>query len=255
MAEAGKPGSVSTLPVVSSGELLPPRGKDAEAVYGPARFDRADRYHAQRVALGRAQLLNLLLAATVLALLGGLLYHASRTHIRPYVVEVDRHGEALAFGPAAEMADPDRRMILHALTLWIVHARTVTIDRTLERREILAAYAYTGGRAVALLNAWFKRHPPFARAERETVSVDVESLLAADETNRRFRLQWTETVRNPAGALLREELWQALVTLEVHPPAAVEEVLSNPLGIRVTDFDWQRLTTPGEKDGPRPDAR
>lgn len=233
-----EPSSVVTLPARSSGELRSPDGSP----YREARFDRADLYAATRKALRRSLLLNVILGALTLLLAAGFLHHANRSKLVPYVVEVDRHGKAVAFGPAEELGDPDRRMILHALSLWVRLSRTVTLDRVELRRRLEEAYAYTGGRAVALLNGWYQRHPPFARAQEETVSVaEIDSILAVGEEEGTFRIQWTEEIRKPSGALVRKEVWQAVAQVEVDPPEAIEEVLINPLGIRVVDFDWQRL--------------
>lgn len=99
---------------------------------------------------------------------------------------------------------------------------------------------------MGLLNDWYRRHPPFARLEEETVAVaEIDSVLSLGEGEERFRVQWTEEIRRPGGEWVGRELWQALVTVAVEPPEAIEEVLVNPLGVRVVDFDWQRLKEQG----------
>lgn len=234
--------SVTTLPTVASGEM---RSSDGSP-YREVRFERADLQAERARALRRTQILCIALTALAALLGGGLLYHANRSKLVPYVVEVDRHGAAAAFGPAEELIEPDRRMIVHVLGLWVRSTRTVTLDRVELRRQLERAYAHTGGRAVGLLNEWYRRHPPFARLEEETVSVaEIDSVLSMGESEERFRVQWSEEVRRPGGALVRRELWQALVTVAVDPPEAIEEVVVNPLGIRVVDFDWQRLKEQG----------
>ena len=235
---AARGSSVTTLPAAASGEL---RSGDGSP-YREVRFERSNLQAERARALRRAQVLSIALVALAALLGGGLLHHANRSKLVPYVVEVDRHGAAAAFGPAEELIEPDRRMIVHVLGLWVRSARTVTLDRVELRRQLERAYAHTGGRAVGLLNDWYRRHPPFVRLEEETVSVaEIDSVLSMGESEERFRVQWTEEIRTPGGALVRRELWQALVTVAVDPPEAIEEVVVNPLGIRVTDFDWQRL--------------
>jgi type IV secretion system protein VirB5 len=226
-----------TLPVLTTRELAEAGGSP----YPQARFDRGDLYASLRRSLRRSLGLNVLLAVLALGLTAGLLHHAGRSKIVPYVVEVDRHGDAVALGPAAEMADPDRRLVVHTLALWVHRTRTATADRALQRKLLEGAYALSAGRALTLLNAWYQDHPPLARTAEETATVsDIESVLAAG-TPDHWRLQWSEEIRNPAGHLLRREVWQALVEVEIQPPRRLEEVLANPLGIRVVDFDWQRI--------------
>lgn len=236
---------LTTLPTRASGELASAGG----SAYREHRFLRYDLVGELRRSLRWALGVALVLALLASGLAVGLYVYAQRSKLIPYVVEVDRHGAAVAFGPAEELEAPDRRMLLHAISLWVRSARTITRDRPALRERLERAYAYTGGRAVELLSDWYRRHPPFARAEHETVSVaEIDSILATGEVRpgqgpRSFRVQWTEAIYDPGGHLEETQTWQALVELEVDPPEEIEEVLDNPLGIRVVDFDWQRLET------------
>ncbi len=232
---------LETLPVLSDPELE----AAAEDPYAQVRFERHDETAKRQEALRRTQWAVLGLVLILGVLIAALLHASREAKVIPYVVEVDRHGNAVASGPATEMPEVDRRLIVHHLVLWITRARTVTRDSGLQRREILEAYELTGGRAVGLLNDWYRETKPFARAESQTITVtvdDVESLLALDSSLDRWRIQWTETRRSASGAQLGTELWQALVTVEVDPPERLEEVHANPLGVFVTDFDWTRIS-------------
>lgn len=208
--------------------------------YPAVRFERAGRTAELGRALRRTQLLAAVFALLALLAVGGLVGLAGRGEIRPYLVGVDAHGEAVALGPAEELSHPDRRLIVHALGRWLRATRTVSSDRALMRELLEEGYALTGGRAVVLLNEHFRAHPPFARAERETVTLEVESVLSLSD-DLHWRLQWSETVTHPGGARIRREAWQGLATVEITPPRTVEEVRRNPLGIRVVDFDLTRL--------------
>lgn len=228
-----------TLPTASSRDH---RGRGAgEHPYLDARRLRAHAYLDLAKSLANYRILAALLLAANLALTGGLLAQSRRTRITPYVVHLDQHGQAVAFRPADRLADPGRALRVHELSRWVRNVRTVTLDRAVQRHMVLTAYAYSGGRAVALLNSWFRAEPPFARAERGTVNVQVTSVLALPGSDDAWQVQWTESHHSLHGGLVAEERWQALVTLDLEPPARVEEVLTNPLGLRVVDFDWIRL--------------
>jgi type IV secretion system protein VirB5 len=226
--------------VRSSGELGAGRGDEAHP-YLSARRLRANAYLDLARTLTNYRLLAVALLVVDLVLSVALVWQSARTRIVPYVVETDRYGNAVAFGPADELEDPDRALLVHEVARWIWSTRTVSRDPDVQRRLVLDAYAYTGGRAVALLNRWYRDDPPFARAERETVSVQVASVLALAAGERSWQVQWREVSRGAAGGVRREERWQAVLTVEVDPPERIEEVVTNPLGIRVVDFDWTRL--------------
>ncbi len=150
---------------------------------------------------------------------------------------VDPEGQTLGIEPATAAAEPDRAMLEHAIRLWVDSTRTVTSHRALQRRMIDNAYAYSDGRAVTLLNEWYREHPPFGT---ETVTTEVTSYLVIVE-DESYQVDWTETRRDPGGTEIGEELWRARVTVSVEPPADLDQRLLNPLGIRVTDFDWTRV--------------
>lgn len=245
-----EPSSVQTLPVRSSGEVLAAGSVDgkAEHPYLLARNLRANAYLDLARTLTNYRLLAAALLVVNLALSAGLLWLSSRTRIVPYVVEIDRAGFAVSVGPADELPRPDRALVIHEIARWLRNVRGVSRDPDVQRRLILDAYAYTGGRGVALLNDWFRAQAPFARAAKETVSVEVLSVLALSTEDRSWQVQWRETARSTSGRDEGSTTWQGVLTTEVEPPERIEEVVTNPLGIRVVDFDWTRLpdTDPGD---------
>ena len=230
---------VATVPVRSSGELA--RGGEPPSPYLVAGRLRANAYLDLARTLANYRLLGAALLVVDLVLVGVVVWQSGQTRIVPYVVEIDGWGNAVAFGPADRLADPDRSMLVHTISRWLWNVRAVTLDPGVQRRLVLDAYAHTGGRAVALLNRWYRAHPPFARAEAGSVSVQVTSVLALAESESRWQVQWVEVERDRSGGHRRTHRWQAVVTVDVDPPERVEEVVTNPLGIRVVDFDWTRL--------------
>ena len=229
---------VATVPSLASTEALPP---GARPHYLETSLLRINAYLDWARLLRTSRILLALVMATNAALVAALIWQAGRSRVVPWVVEVDRAGAAVAMGPADRPAEPTRAMVVYALQLFFRSARTVTPDEALQRRLILDAYAYAGGAAVGELNDFFRRRSPFVRAERERVSPRVTSVLALDPEETAWRVQWEEAVHSPAGAALRTEQWQAVATIEIEPPEAPEEVLTNPAGIRVVRFDWTRL--------------
>ncbi|HMB54903.1 MAG TPA: VirB8/TrbF family protein [Thermoanaerobaculia bacterium] len=244
------PKPVQTVPVRSSRELG--KGGEPPSPYLAADRLRANAYLDLARTLTNYRLLAAALLVVDLVLVGAVLWQSGQTRIVPYVVELDGWGNAVAFGPADELADPDRAMLVHTVSRWLWNVRAVTLDPAVQRRLVLDAYSHTDGRAVALLNRWYRENPPFARAESGTVSVQVTSVLALAESESRWQVQWAEVEHSRTGGEREASRWQAVVTVDVDPPERVEEVITNPLGIRVVDFDWTRLPdeTPDNGDSP-----
>lgn len=237
---AGAPEGVRIEPTLASSEVLAP---GAAAHYLRARELRADRYLDLARSIRNTRVLNAVLVATNLALAAAAVVFAGRQEVVPYVVEVDRTGAAVAVAPAERAAAPSEEALRYTLGLYFQNLRTVTVDQQLQERLILEVYDRARGRAVALLNDWYRRNSPFARAERTTVSPQVHSILALGEDRSTWQVQWTEDHRDLSGLRVRRETWQATARLVTDPPDRPEEVASNPFGIHVTHFDWTRIDT------------
>jgi type IV secretory pathway TrbF-like protein len=162
--------------------------------------------------------------------------------VTPYLVHVNDDGAVVAVNPLSEPATPDRAMVDHALRLFLINSRTVTTDRTAQRQLILRAYAYAAGRAVGILNDYYRENPPFSRATRATVTPRITSFLRLSDRDV-IQVEWVEEVRNLNGALLEEQPWRAIFTVTVDPPQDIAQALINPLGIKVSDLDFQPLAT------------
>lgn len=208
--------------------------------YLAVRADRTNAYLALRRALRVAWAFGGVLLALDLGLVVAYVRAAESIRVVPYIVRVDGAGQTLGVEPAETAAEPDRAMVQHAVRLFLLNARTVSSDRDVQRRLLTDAYAFADGRAVGTLNDWFSKHPPFSRAERETVTPRITSFLRLGDGDV-YQVQWDEERRGLAGNRTTSESWRALVTVRVEPPEAIEDRLTNPLGIKVVDLDWTPL--------------
>src|SRR5207244_12862425 len=84
-----------------------------------------------------------------------------------------------------------------------------------------------------------RSHPPQKRMERETVNVDIESVLPT--TDKTYEIECTQTVRDLQGELQSQNHWKGAVTITVNPPTDEQLVRTNPLGIYVTNVSWARV--------------
>src|SRR6516165_1498042 len=71
-----------------------------------------------------------------LAGVGGMAYVGSKSKFVPYVIEVNKLGEAMSVGPAQVAGPADPRVVRASLASFIASARLVTPDVTLQREAI-----------------------------------------------------------------------------------------------------------------------
>jgi len=102
------------------------------------------------------QLLGILSLMIALAGVGGIIYIGSQSRFVPYVVEVDKLGQALAVAPAQQAAVVDQRVVHAAVASFISDARLVTPDVALQRKAVFRLYSMLSANdpATAKANEW-----------------------------------------------------------------------------------------------------
>lgn len=171
------------------------------------------------------------------ALTAGLIWQNARGTIVPWVVEVDRLGEARSVAPAEAGFNPSDPQIAFHLAHFIEHVRALPDDPVVVRTNWLRAYDFVSDRGALALNDYARSNDPFAMIGREQVAVDVTSVIRASSQS--FRVAWTER-RYRDGALAETSRWTAILGVAVQPPRTPEALSKNPLGILVTSINWSK---------------
>lgn len=220
-------------------------------------YQKAAQVWDERIGSARVQARNWRLMAfgclaLSVGLSGGLLWQSLQSRVTPYVVEVDKFGEARAVAPAIQNYQPADAQIAWHLARFITNVRSVSTDPVLVRQNWLAAYDFAADRAALFLNEYAQRNDPFGRIGTHSVSVQVTSVVRASDTS--FQVKWTEQVYE-RGSLARTERWTAILTTLTQTPRSAEQLRKNPLGLFVSAIDWSReldATAPGLAPQPAP---
>lgn len=170
-------------------------------------------------------------------LTGGLIWQGTRGTIVPWVVQVDKLGEAQAVAPAdSDYAPTDPQIAFH-LARFIEQVRAVPDDPIVVRQNWLRAYDFVTDRGALVLNDYARTNDPFALIGREQVGVDVTSVIRASPTS--FRVAWVER-RYRDGSLADTSHWTAILTIVVQTPRTPDALRKNPLGIFVNAINWSK---------------
>ena len=179
--------------------------------------------------------------ATAFVAVGGAVWDHTKNHPVPYVVRVDRLGDALAVSRADVALPLDPRIIRAQLARWVTDLRTVLVDVAGQRTLVTELYAMLDkhGSATPALNDWYSANSPFLRAADETVGVQVLSVLPKSATT--WQVQWREDHRNRDGTRRLSQDWEALITFSVNPANDDASILLNPTGLFVEAITWQKI--------------
>ena len=205
-------------------------------------YQRAAQAWDDRIGSARVQAKNWRLAffgtlALAGGLTGGLVWQSARGTIVPWVVEVDRMGQAQAVAPAENGYRPTDPQIAFHLAHFIENVRAIPADPVIVRQNWLRAYEFTTDRGAAALNDYARANDPFAQIGKMQVAVDVSSVIRASPES--FRVAWTER-RYQDGSLAATERWSAILTIVVQPPRTPDALRKNPLGVFVNALNWSK---------------
>lgn len=168
---------------------------------------------------------------------------ANQSKFIPYVVQVDKFGAAQAVGLANKGEVNDERIIRAFLNRFVKDARMVTFDPAVQKEAINRVFSVLANNtaANAKMSEFYSTNSPFARGQSEGVEADISSILRISDKS--WQVAWTERTRDPTGTVRNEGIWKATVTIAFNAPTDEAQILMNPLGMYVIDFDWRQELT------------
>jgi type IV secretion system protein VirB5 len=214
-------------------------GRTPEAV---TPYQKAAQVWDERLGSARVQaknwrliaLCNLILAGGLAA---GLIWQSARGSIVPWVVQIDKLGEAQAIAPAIADYQPSDAQIAWHLARFIENVRSIPADPIIVRQNWLKAYDFVTDKGALALNDYARANDPFAKVGQIQIAVDVASVIRASTDS--FRVAWTER-RYENASLASTERWTAILTINVQPPRDAERLRKNPLGLFIHAVNWSK---------------
>ena len=205
-------------------------------------YQKATQVWDERIGSARVQAKNwrlmsfgsLILSAGFAA---ALVWQSVQGTVVPWVVQVDKLGQAQAVAPATADYRPTDPQVAWHLARFIEQVRSIPADPVIVRQNWLRAYEWTTDRGSAALNDYARANDPFAKVGKQQVAVDVSSVIRASPDS--FRVAWTER-RYENGQLSTTERWTAILTIVIQPPRDADRLKANPLGIYVNAINWSR---------------
>jgi len=205
-------------------------------------YQKAAQVWDERIGSARVQARNwrlmafgsLILSA---AFASALIVQSVQGSITPWVVEVDRLGQAQTVAPANSNFRPTDPQIAFHLARFIEDVRGLPSDAIVLRQNWLRAYDFTTDRGASALNDHARVNDPFAKLGKLQVSVEVSSVIRASPES--FRMSWTER-RFDNGQLSATERWSAILSVVIETPRDADRLRKNPLGVYVNAINWSK---------------
>jgi type IV secretion system protein TrbF len=217
------------------------RSQSTTNPYLIARQEWDERYGNLITRAKNWRFLAVLCASIALVQTVGLIFLSMRSRVVPYIVAVDTLGRQVAAGAVEESSTGDDRLKRAALFEWVGDLRMITADGIAQRKAIDRVYARiaNGSSAMTLVNEFYRAEPPQKRAQTQTISVDVKTVLATSDKT--YQVEWVETIRDLNGQVKSEDHWKGAFTIVINPPTDERLIRTNPIGIYVKNASWTRV--------------
>jgi type IV secretion system protein TrbF len=209
-------------------------------------YQKAAQLWDDRIGSSRVQAKNWRLMAfgslalsSVLAV--GVIWQSLQSRIVPYVVRVDRLGNAQAIAPATADYQPDDTEIAYFLAKFVADVRSLSIDPIVVRNDWLEAYEFSTDHGAVFLNEYARVNDPFKAIGARTVSVQVSSVVRVSDNS--FQVKWVEQTYDH-DALAKTEHWTAILSVVTKDPPSADVLRKNPLGLYVNGINWSRELAP-----------
>lgn len=176
--------------------------------------------------------------AVAIASIGANAYLLSQQKIVPFIVETNQHSEVVRVSRADVMGEPTLNQKRAGLAEYVKGFRTVYGDSMALQYVVNKAYAMTLPESAAYkeMSGYHKENNPYVRAQKETVDVAVTNVLLMPNSTDTFDVEWTEVTKNLSGKVTDSKAWKGAFTIVIVPPTTNEEMIANPIGIRVKAF-------------------
>ncbi len=216
----------------------------ARGEYNPylaARREWDERYGDQITRAKNWRAFAALSGMIALIATSGLIWMSVRSRVVPFVVLIDSLGRPVASGIAEQSSGSDDRLRRASIFTWVENLRLVTTDGVAQRKAIDRVYAQiaSGSAAQTFISDFYRSAPPASRAQTETVSVDVTSVLPTSD--RTLEVEWIETTRDLYGTVKATDHWKGSFSIVINPPTDERLARVNPVGLYVTDASWSKV--------------
>lgn len=174
--------------------------------------------------------------------LGGLVYMGTQIKSVPVIIEMDQFGNVRNVKVEQDLALASELILKRELQDFVEKTFRVTPDADLKNRdtEWVASHLDPDGAVYNKIKELYNNPhtDPYTRAERETVSIQVETPIKTSPSS--WLVRWKETARDRrTGSVLRVIYKRGVMGIQEGVGLdSYDQTSSNPLGVIVDQFDW-----------------
>ncbi len=168
-----------------------------------------------------------------------MVYVSMTANVKTYVVRVDNATGRVDVGGQLKATNynPQIAEINYFLINFVSQIRTIPLDPVLYRNNWSHAQYFLIPAAAQKLNVLTAQENQVEKLGKYTTQIKIRSIQQSPGANNTFIVRWSEDVYNVSGQQLDERnFYNAIFTVLINPPSKEEEIINNPLGLKIADL-------------------
>lgn len=210
--------------------------------YLEAKAQYEDRYGKEVKTSARLRRICLVLVVLCLSFGGCMIWLSAQNKVVPYIVQIDRHGYTVSIKSAEEGSATNDKVIIATLGRTIMDFRTVVSDSRAQEKLIANVYACIakGTSAEQVVHEYYKENNPYVFSKSglgKIVDINAITPFSAkgSKSSSSWQILWTEQTTEK-GIVVGIATFRAIISVSISPVRDLDQVISNPLGIYLTDI-------------------
>lgn len=168
---------------------------------------------------------------------GGFVAEALTSHWHVFVVPVDTYGKPGKIQLAGDAYNPTAAQQSAFLATWVHDMFSHPTDPVVMTADLQKAYAALDGSARNTVTQWVQKNDPTKERAGFARTVEIKTVLQKAPNS--FQVEWIER-QYDNGTQTGQQQFTGLFTVKTVPPKTEEQILANPLGIRINSISWTR---------------
>lgn len=164
---------------------------------------------------------------------------ATTYNYKTYVVRVDNATGQVDTGGQLKSTnyEPQQAEIKHFLGQFILNTRTVPLDPVLYKNNVDRAQHFLTQEASQKMVAMMKSDNPRTKLGKMTIQPVIKSIQLQPGSKSTYQVRWAEESYSLSGNASNKRInYVALCTVGIDPPSKEDELLINPLGLKIQDL-------------------
>ena len=188
---------------------------------------------------------TVLLGIVCVVLAVGLVWQSLKTQVIPYIVTVDKTtGEVQHAGAfTSNEYVPQEAEVKFFLTDFVKNARTIQLDPIVQQRTQAKAVAFLTKNSARKYLDVLNNENYKERRGSVTVTVHINTIQKVPESEASYQIRWTEEEYGIQSGAKKTNYMSGIFSYTMLPLENDEQLLTNPLGLFITGFDFSNDAT------------